>query len=94
LVAERDGEIVQFMVLERLVEMRMGGSDVEALQELIKEAPAILAATKQSGIRYLHCCVPIELADSIGRHLKEADIHRSANNLFVADLRDEADDAH
>jgi hypothetical protein len=87
MVAEREEKVVQFFFIERCVELRLGGSDVEALQELIKESRDILHATKAAQIRYLHCCVPEGLEEQIGRHLKKADIHRSENVLFAADLR-------
>lgn len=87
LVAERNGEIVQFVVLERLVEARLGGCDREALQELIKEAPGILASTKRAGVRYLHVCVPPTVEKQVARKLKKAKIFKSDNALYTADLR-------
>jgi hypothetical protein len=87
MVAERDGEIVQFLTMERLVEMRMGGDDVEALQELIKQAPAVLAKTRQAGVRFLNCPVPRAMEKNIGRHLKPVGFHPEQNVVFVAILR-------
>jgi hypothetical protein len=87
MVAERDGRIVQFYCLEKLIEMRLGGMDSSALRQLIKDAPSIAQLTKDAGVRYLHVCVPPEVQQRIGRHLKRANVHKSDNILFAADLR-------
>ena len=87
LVAERNGEIVQFAVFERLVEFRMGGSDREAMQELIEQAPVFLQQTARAGVRYLHCPVPPEVEKQVARKLKRAGITRSPNVLYSAYLR-------
>jgi len=87
LVAERNGEIVQFVVIERLVEARMGGCDREALQELMKQAPKIMADTRRAGIRFLHMCVPPQVEKQVARKLKKVKIFKSPNSLYCADLR-------
>jgi hypothetical protein len=88
LVAERDGEIVQFAALERLVEFRMGGCDREAMQELLKTmGPDILRDTKAAGIRFIHICVPPTVEKQVARKLKKLKIERSPNSFYVADLR-------
>lgn len=87
MVAVRDEQIVQFYFIERCVELRMGGMDHEALQALIQDAPAILGATRDAGIRFMHCCVPPDVEENIGRHLGRAGLYRSPNILFAADLR-------
>lgn len=87
LVAERDGEIVQFAVMEGLVEFRMGGCDREALQELMKDAPGILKQTQSFGPRFIHICVPPAVEKQVARKLKRVGIHKSENALYTADLR-------
>lgn len=86
-VAERNGEIVQFLMIEKLLEFRTGGFDREAMQELLKEAPGIMAETKRAGIRYMHTSIPLEVEKPVARKLKKVGIYRSPNALYVADLR-------
>lgn len=87
-VAERDGEIVQFSTVERLVEFRMGGEDREAMDLFLDTlAHDILRNTKAAGIRYLHVCVPPMVEKQIARKLKRLGIPRSPNALYAADLR-------
>lgn len=87
-VAERNGEIVQFLMIEKLLEFRTGGFDREAMEELLKEAPGIIAETKRAGIRFMHTSIPPAVEKPVARKLKKVGIHRSPNVLYVADLRD------
>ena len=88
LVAERGGEVVQFALIEKLVEFRMSGCDRDALKSMVHEVgPVILKRTRDAGIRYLHCCVPPKFEKNIARHLKRAHVVKSRNQLYVADLR-------
>ena len=88
LVAERDGKIVQFAYVEKLVEMKMGGCDKEAMRSMVHTmGPQILVATRAAKIRWLHVTVPPKFVRTIARHLKRAGVPKSPNILFSADLR-------
>jgi hypothetical protein len=87
MVAERDGEIVQFGYMEKLVEWKMGGHDRQALDGAIAMAPDVFSVTRAAGSRWLHCPVPKELVRPISRELNRAGLYESPNVLFVGDLR-------
>lgn len=87
LVAEEDGEIVQFAQLEKLIEFRMAGFHPEALNQMIELAPSIFSLSRVAGARWLHCCVPPEVEKKIARKLKRAGLSKSPNSLYAVDLR-------
>lgn len=87
LVAERDGEIVQFGYFEKLVEFKMGGLDREAIAELIARSDSIVALTARAGVRFIHIPVPGQVAKPVGRYLGRAHFDRSPNVLFSRRLR-------
>jgi len=87
MIAEDDGEVVQFALLEKLIEFRMGGFHPEALQQMIALAPEIFRHSRAAGARYLHCCVPPEFERHIARKLLKAGLYKSRNALYAADLR-------
>lgn len=89
MVAERDGVVVQFLTLEKALELKMGGFDAEALDRLIEEAGEITEPARKAGIRWIHCPVPAEVEKPISRYLRRAQFYKSPNILFAADLRPE-----
>lgn len=90
-VAMKDGKVIGAMYLEKSIRMCFVGTDPEATAAFRAEQKDILAASKEAGIRFIHCQVVANLpaTEDISRHLERAGFIPRPDLLdHMCDLRD------
>jgi hypothetical protein len=89
-VAEKDGEVIGAMYLEKSVRMCFVGVNPEATAAFRAETDFILASSKAAGVRFVHCEIWKDLpeAESISKQLNKSGFEPKPELLdHMCDLR-------
>lgn len=87
-VAERDGEIVDFMYIEAIGEFCQGGIDAEATAALRRHAPEVIQELRNKGFRILRTAIPNIVNEEVSKPLVRAGFKEQGQyDHYLLDMR-------